>query len=59
MIETMVNFRPREHWPSRKLRPADADRQAAAVLDALIAPRAGRPAGRPGRHEGRGHRRRA
>jgi copper/silver efflux system protein len=36
MIETMVNFRPRQFWPSRKLLPADADRQAAAVLDALI-----------------------
>jgi Cu(I)/Ag(I) efflux system membrane protein CusA/SilA len=36
MIETMVNFRPRAHWPSRKLRMEDADRQAAAVLDALV-----------------------
>ncbi len=37
MIETMVNFRPRELWPRRKLRPADAERQARAVLDALCA----------------------
>jgi Cu(I)/Ag(I) efflux system membrane protein CusA/SilA len=35
MIETMVNFRPQELWPRRKLRPADAERQARAVLDAL------------------------
>ena len=39
MIETMVDFRPREFWPRRCLRPADAERQAAAVLDALIARR--------------------
>jgi Cu(I)/Ag(I) efflux system membrane protein CusA/SilA len=37
MIETMVDFRPREHWPKRKLRTADAERQCAAVLDELIA----------------------
>ncbi len=37
MIETMVNFRPREFWPRRCLRPADAEAQAAAVLDALAA----------------------
>jgi Cu(I)/Ag(I) efflux system membrane protein CusA/SilA len=36
MIETMVNFRPPELWPKRKLLPADAERQAAAVLDALL-----------------------
>src|SRR5262249_58111651 len=36
MIETMVNFRPQELWPKRKLRPADAERQAKAVLDALL-----------------------
>src|SRR5581483_10607142 len=35
MIETMVNFRPQELWPRRKLRPADAERQARAVLAAL------------------------
>jgi Cu(I)/Ag(I) efflux system membrane protein CusA/SilA len=39
MIETMVNFRPQELWPRRKLRPADAERQARAVLDALDAAR--------------------
>jgi copper/silver efflux system protein len=37
MIETMVNFRPRELWPRRKLRSADAEIQARAVCDALIA----------------------
>jgi Cu(I)/Ag(I) efflux system membrane protein CusA/SilA len=37
MIETMVNFRPQELWPKRKLRTADAERQGAAVLDALVA----------------------
>lgn len=36
MIETMVNFRPRTYWPSRKLHPPDADRQAGAVLDELV-----------------------
>jgi hypothetical protein len=37
MIETMVNFRPREFWPRRKLRTEDARQQGAAVLDALLA----------------------
>jgi len=37
MIETMVNFRPREFWPRRKLRAADALGQGRAVYDALIA----------------------
>jgi Cu(I)/Ag(I) efflux system membrane protein CusA/SilA len=37
MIETMVNFRPREFWPRRKLRQTDALRLTAAVLDALVA----------------------
>jgi Cu(I)/Ag(I) efflux system membrane protein CusA/SilA len=36
MIETMVNFRPRELWPHRKLLRADAVRQARAALDALL-----------------------
>jgi copper/silver efflux system protein len=36
MIETMVNFRPRELWPRRKLQKADAEIQARAVCDALI-----------------------
>ncbi len=35
MIETMINFRPREFWPRRCMRPADAERQARAVLEAL------------------------
>jgi Cu(I)/Ag(I) efflux system membrane protein CusA/SilA len=35
MIETMVNFRPRELWPRRKLKTADAERQARAVLNQL------------------------
>jgi copper/silver efflux system protein len=37
MIETMVNFRPREFWPRRKLRDEDAARQGRAVYDALVA----------------------
>jgi copper/silver efflux system protein len=37
MIETMINFRPREFWPKRCLRPTDAERQARAVLQALVA----------------------
>ena len=36
MIETMVNFRPRELWPRRKLGVADARRQGRAVYDALV-----------------------
>jgi copper/silver efflux system protein len=39
MIETMVNFRPAEFWPRRKLHAADAADQGRAVLDALIARR--------------------
>ncbi len=35
MIESMVDFRPRELWPRRSLRPADARDLARAVLDAL------------------------
>jgi Cu/Ag efflux pump CusA len=35
MIETMVNFRPRELWPRRVLRTADAERQAHDLLEAL------------------------
>jgi Cu(I)/Ag(I) efflux system membrane protein CusA/SilA len=35
MIETMINFRPAEFWPRRKLRVADAERQGRVVLDAL------------------------
>jgi Cu(I)/Ag(I) efflux system membrane protein CusA/SilA len=37
MIETMIGFRPREFWPRRCLRPADAERHAADILDAMIA----------------------
>ena len=36
MIETMVNFRPREFWPRRKLHATDATEQGRAVLDALV-----------------------
>ena len=35
MIETMVNFRPRELWPRRGLTTHDAERQARKILDAL------------------------
>ncbi|HEV3259122.1 MAG TPA: efflux RND transporter permease subunit, partial [Gemmataceae bacterium] len=35
MIETMINFRPPELWPKRKLRHADAEQQARDVLEAL------------------------
>ena len=36
MIETMVNFRPRDLWPRRAMTERDATRQAGRVLDALI-----------------------
>jgi Cu(I)/Ag(I) efflux system membrane protein CusA/SilA len=36
MIETMVNFRPRELWPKRKLLRSDAVRQTRAALAALV-----------------------
>ena len=36
MIETMVNFRPRELWPRRVMTDRDATRQAGRVLDALV-----------------------
>jgi len=36
MIETVVNLRPREHWPKRELRYEDAHRQTEAVLAALV-----------------------
>ncbi len=35
MVETFVNFRPKELWPKRVLRYADAAGQSARVLDAL------------------------
>ncbi len=36
MIETVINLRPREHWPKRELRYEDARRQTEQVLSALI-----------------------
>ena len=39
MIETMVNFRPRELWPRRKLAPGRCQAQGHAVYDALVHPR--------------------
>ena len=36
MIETMVNFRPRELWPRRKLAPTEARRQGRGVYEALV-----------------------
>jgi Cu(I)/Ag(I) efflux system membrane protein CusA/SilA len=36
MIETVVNLRPREHWPKRELRYEDAHRQTEEVLAALV-----------------------
>ena len=35
MIETMVDFRPTEFWPKRKLRRADAERHARTVVESL------------------------
>jgi copper/silver efflux system protein len=35
MVETFVNFRPREYWPKRVLRYDDAVRQTRAVLGTL------------------------
>jgi copper/silver efflux system protein len=37
MVETVVNLRPREHWPKRELRFDDAKRQTDDILNALIA----------------------
>jgi Cu(I)/Ag(I) efflux system membrane protein CusA/SilA len=36
MIETMVNFRPRELWPRRKLGLTEARRQGKSVYDSLV-----------------------
>ncbi len=36
MIETMVDFRPTEFWPKRKLRRADVERQGHEVVQALL-----------------------
>jgi Cu(I)/Ag(I) efflux system membrane protein CusA/SilA len=49
MIETMVNFRPRDLWPRRKLLRTDADRQARAALDALARKGVIRPVDGPAR----------
>lgn len=47
MIETMVNLRPRPFWPRRRLHRADARRQTADALDALLNARlVGPPANR-------------
>lgn len=35
MVETFVNYRPKEHWPRRVLRFRDAERQTTAILSAL------------------------
>ncbi|MDG3003191.1 efflux RND transporter permease subunit [Paludisphaera mucosa] len=37
MIETMVNFRPRDLWPRRSIDLGDATRQVARILDDLVA----------------------
>jgi Cu(I)/Ag(I) efflux system membrane protein CusA/SilA len=39
MIETMVNFRPRDFWPRRKLHLAGARDQARRVFDGLVTAR--------------------
>ncbi len=36
MIETMVEFHPREFWPARAIAPGDARRQVADVVDAMV-----------------------
>lgn len=36
MIETVVNLRPREHWPKRELRYPDAHQQTEEALAALV-----------------------
>jgi Cu(I)/Ag(I) efflux system membrane protein CusA/SilA len=52
MIETMINFRPPEFWPRRKLRTADAQQHAGTILDALVHNGLLRPPGNaPGRAE--------
>ena len=35
MVETIIDLRPKELWPKRKLDYADAQRQTGVVLDAL------------------------
>lgn len=39
MIETMVEFRPSDRWPSRRLLRSTAEHQAAAVVKAIVAAR--------------------
>lgn len=52
MVETIVNLRPKEYWPKRHLRYADAQRQsevvAAALENAGLLERIGDPAVRKG-----------
>ncbi len=36
MVETFVNFRPRELWPKRVLRYPDAEQQTQRILDRLV-----------------------
>ncbi len=36
MIETMIEFRPRELWPRRRLLRADAERITARLIDSLV-----------------------
>jgi Cu(I)/Ag(I) efflux system membrane protein CusA/SilA len=35
MVESVITLRPKQHWPRRKLRYADAQQQAEVVLSAL------------------------
>ena len=35
MVETVINLRPKEYWPKRKMNYRDAEKQAAVVLRAL------------------------
>ena len=35
MVESIINLRPKEHWPKRMLRYKDAEKQAAVVLAVL------------------------
>ena len=35
MVETIVNLRPREHWPKRELRYEDAHAQTEALFDSM------------------------
>ena len=57
MVETVINLRPKEFWPKRKLKYADAERQTAVVLDKMVQAEARETAGRRGRPQGAGQRR--